>query len=199
MRGRAIQRIFVMKPDDLTAEQIVLALGTGASVGNVNRYWPDILNALREHDLDMPYGVAFALGTVAAESAGFVPLNEFRSRYNTNRAPFDKYEGRVDLGNTNPGDGARYKGRGFVQLTGRDNYRRYGQMIGVDLEGNPELANTPDVAAKLLASFILSKWQRIQMALKHDNLKTARRLVNGGIHGFERFEPAYRNVLALLS
>lgn len=188
-----------MKPDDLTAEQIVLALGTGASVGNVNRYWPDILNALREHDLDMPYGVAFALGTVAAESAGFVPLNEFRSRYNTNRAPFDKYEGRVDLGNTNPGDGARYKGRGFVQLTGRDNYRRYGQMIRVDLEGNPELANTPAVAAKLLAVFILSKWNRIQSALKYDNLKAARRLINGGTHGFERFEPAYRNTLALLS
>jgi len=188
-----------MKQNDLTAEQIVLVLGTGASIWNVNRYWPDILNALREHDLDTPDGVAFALGTVAAESAGFVPLNEFKSRYNTNRVPFDKYEGRVDLGNTNPGDGARYKGRGFVQLTGRDNYRRYGEMIRVDLEGHPELANEPAVAAKLLAVFILSKWNRIRPALKSDNLKAARRLVNGGTHGFERFEPAYRNVLALLS
>ncbi len=53
---------------------------------------------------------------------------------------FKKYDGRAGLGNTQPGDGLRFKGRGFVQLTGRRNYTLYSQRLGVDLVGHPELA-----------------------------------------------------------
>ena len=91
------------------------------------------------------------------------------------------------------------RGGEHASFTGQDHYRRYGQVIRVDLEGNPELANTPNVAPSCWPLSFCRSGSGFQMALKHDNLKTARRLVNGGIHGFERFEPAYRNVLALLS
>ena len=56
------------------------------------------------------------------------------------------YEGSSILGNNQPGDGPRFKGRGYIQLTGRWNYGHYGKMIGVDLVNNPQLAD-PDIAA----------------------------------------------------
>jgi len=53
------------------------------------------------------------------------------------------------LGNKHPGDGHKYHGRGFIQLTGRDNYRMAGQALGIDLLNHPELASKPDVAAQI--------------------------------------------------
>ena len=75
------------------------------------------------------------------ESAGFGRMHEYASG--------KEYEGRKDLGNVNRGDGVRYKGRGFIQITGRDNYRRAGQALGLPLEERPELASKPDIAAKI--------------------------------------------------
>lgn len=71
-------------------------------------------------------------------------------RFMIELASGDAYEGRLDLGNTQPGDGRRYKGRGFVQITGRTNYTKWGQRLGLDLIGKPELASRPDVAAQIL-------------------------------------------------
>jgi putative chitinase len=62
------------------------------------------------------------------------------------------------LGNTQPGDGARYKGRGFVQLTGRANYARAGAKLGIDLVGHPELALGDDVAAKIMRRGMQEGW-----------------------------------------
>jgi predicted chitinase len=75
------------------------------------------------------------------ESAGFGRMHEY--------ATGKEYEGRRDLGNIYKGDGVRYKGRGFIQITGRDNYRRAGQALGLPLEDKPDLASRPDVAAKI--------------------------------------------------
>jgi putative chitinase len=58
------------------------------------------------------------------------------------------YEGRVDLGNINPGDGKLYKGRGPIQCTGRANYRRIGQQIGIDLERYPALVANPSIGLR---------------------------------------------------
>lgn len=60
------------------------------------------------------------------------------------------YEGRLDLGNTQPGDGRRFKGRGYVQITGRSNYTKWSQRLGIDLINNPGLASDPANAAKIL-------------------------------------------------
>lgn len=62
----------------------------------------------------------------------------------------DAYEGRRDLGNTQPGDGRRFKGRGYVQITGRSNYAKWSQRLGIDLINNPGLASNPAIAAKIL-------------------------------------------------
>ena len=63
------------------------------------------------------------------------------------------YENRSDLGNSQPGDGKKFMGRGYIQITGRGNYARYGKKIGVDLEKYPELAEKPDNAAKLAIEY----------------------------------------------
>ena len=61
------------------------------------------------------------------------------------------------LGNTQPGDGGKYIGRGYIQLTGRSNYARYGTMIGQDLLGNPQLLNTPAIAAEVAVKYMLDR------------------------------------------
>ena len=61
------------------------------------------------------------------------------------------------LGNTKIGDGARYHGRGYIQLTGRWNYRTVGRVLGLDLEGHPELADHTDVAAKIAVWYWLNR------------------------------------------
>jgi len=62
----------------------------------------------------------------------------------------------MKLGNTEPGDGWKYVGRGLNGITGRANYRKYGQLIGVDLESNPQLLENPDVSAKAAIMFFLN-------------------------------------------
>jgi putative chitinase len=61
------------------------------------------------------------------------------------------YQGRLDLGNTQPGDGWKFRGRGYVQITGRNNYTKFGRLLGVDLAGDPDLALQPAVAWNILS------------------------------------------------
>ncbi|HEY0048051.1 MAG TPA: hypothetical protein VGB68_02115 [Pyrinomonadaceae bacterium] len=63
---------------------------------------------------------------------------------------FKKYDGRKDLGNTEPGDGLRFKGRGFVQITGRLNYTKFSKILGIDLVDNPKLALDLENCVKIL-------------------------------------------------
>jgi len=137
--------------------------------------------------------VLMALASIRAETESFEPISEGKSRFNTSPDghPFDLYDNRRDLGNQGQPDGERYKGRGFIQLTGRDNYKKHGQAIGQDLVNNPDLANDPAIAAKLLASFLKNKERAIKEALLENDLKQARKLVNGGSHGLDRFTDAY--------
>jgi len=156
---------------------------------NIDRYLPYVAAALQTLALvDRPMILA-ALATIRAESEGFVPIAEMPSPLNTlpGQAPFSAYDHRPALGNTQDGDGARFKGRGFVQLTGRANYGRYGARLGVDLLGDPDLANAPEIAALLLAHFLADRAEAMRRALACGDYAAARRLVNGGRHGLPRF------------
>lgn len=92
-----------------------------------------------------------------------------------------RYEGRTDLGNVHPGDGKRYRGRGPIQITGRTNYRRFGQMLGLDLEGNPDLAATPTVGIRVACAYWLAS--RLNAAADRDDIEAVTRLINGGLNG----------------
>lgn len=171
--------------------------------GNITKYLPFVLDGLAGATLQDKPMVLMALATIRAETEGFVPISEGQSRYNTSPGgqPFDLYDHRTDIGNSQTGDGAKYRGRGFIQLTGKSNYQQHGAAIGMgdQLVNNPELANDPATAADLLASFLKAKEVRIKTALAAGDLATARRLVNGGSHGLDRFEDCYRRGDAVLA
>lgn len=184
---------------------LVARMFPGTPRTNIETYLPFVLGALEGTQLvDKPM-VLMALATIRAETAGFEPISEHVSRFNTTLPGtppfFDKYDFRADLGNRGPFDGADFKGRGFIQLTGRNNYTRYSQMLGLGetLIENPELANTPQIAAALLATFLKEKERPIREALRQGRLDKARQLVNGGTHGLAEFTRAYRTGDQLIS
>lgn len=117
-----------------------------------------------------PLVMAGALATCRVEvGKNFKPIMEYASG--------EAYENRVDLGNVNKGDGVRYRGRGYIQLTGRANYATYGSKLGIDLIGNPDLALDIDIGAKILAQYFKDRGC-IEACLAKDWLKV-RKLVNG--------------------
>ncbi|RZL98827.1 MAG: peptidase C1, partial [Variovorax sp.] len=158
---------------------------------NIARYLPYVEAALGSAGLTDAPMVLGALGTIRAETEGFVPIAEFPSKFNTRPggAPFGLHDGR--LGNRQAGDGQRFRGRGFVQLTGRANHEKYGRRIGLPLVEQPELANAPEVAAVLLAEFLQDHAPAFRDAVARQDHRAARKLVNGGAHGMERFRDVF--------
>ncbi len=182
---------------DMTA-QIV----PGAPRPNIEQNLPYVLNALVAPQLADRSMIAMALATIRTETGVFLPISEGKSRYNTSPGghDFDLYDSRRDLGNQGPPDGALFKGRGFIQLTGRANYAQHGAAIGMGdaLVRNPELANDPGIAARLLASFLKSHEARIRAALNAGDLVTARKAVNGGVYGLDEFSKGFRTAQTVL-
>ena len=102
---------------------------------------------------------------------------------------FARYDGRRDLGNIQPGDGARYKGRGLIHLTGRANYADIGARMNVDLVKYPELLEDDP---KLAVASAIAWWERqkerfpkFRQAIEDDDIETVNRGVNGGNNGMQ--------------
>lgn len=145
---------------------------------------------------------AYLLGTVFHETARTMqPITEYGGR-----KYFDKYDtGRLSqaLGNTPEadGDGYIYRGRGFVQITGRANYKRAGEKLGVDLVNNPRAALQPTVAALILVRGCAEGWFTGKKLSDYDIYRDMRRVVNGtdkaeAIAAYAaRFEAALKSVV----
>lgn len=174
----------------------------GAPIGNIKAHLPRVLHALTKRGLGDKRMILMAIATIRAETGRFESIGEYRSRFNSspNGHPFDLYDNRKDLGNRGDPDGRSFKGRGFVQLTGRANYTEFSRELGLGdrLVQDPELANDPEIAADLLALFLQSKEAKIRAALDADDLARARKLVNGGSHGLAEFTESYRIGSAIL-
>lgn len=186
----------------VTPEMVKRMFPAATRLANISANLPFVLAGLRARQLGDRAMVLMSVSTIRAETEGFVPIDEGRSRFNTRNSPFDLYDAGTDigarLGNTVRGDGARFKGRGYIQLTGRDNYRRVGGQVGVNLIDNPTSANDPTIAGLILAQFLKNKESQIRTALRNSDLRTARRLVNGGSHGLDRFEDTFHKGMAIL-
>ena len=118
------------------------------------------------------------LAQLAHESAGFRTLREYWGPTPAQR----RYEGRSDLGNTQTGDGKRFMGRGYIQVTGRANYATYGGMLGLPLTANPVLAEDPLTALNVACLY----WKKrgIDDPAGQNDLKEVTRRINGGQTGF---------------
>lgn len=138
----------------------------GSLIGPFNKWLP-------RYDINTPARLAHFFAQAAEESDHFKTLHEYASG--------KEYEGREDLGNTHPGDGVRYKGRGIFQLTGRSNYREFGKRISLDLEGNPDLAAEPDVCVRLACEY----WKKkgLSALADKDDIDEITRRINGGHNG----------------
>ena len=136
---------------------------------------PVMMATLTKFEINTRLRAAHFIAQIAHESNGFRTTVEYASG--------NAYEGRKDLGNNNPGDGVRYKGRGLIQLTGKDNYRTYGQRIGVDLVTNPELAADPVVSLTLAGQYW--SYNGLNVFADRDDLETVTRRINGGLNGFD--------------
>lgn len=134
----------------------------------------DFTSILNEYEINTELRVAHFLAQIIHESAGLQTTEEFASGA--------AYEGRVvGLGNTAPGDGKRYKGRGVLQLTGRGNYRRYGKILGLDLEGQPHMAAEPLISLRIACVYWRDR--NINPLCDADDLVAVTRKVNGGTNG----------------
>lgn len=154
-----------------------------APLSDIRTYMPGVMKALDQKGILNKSTVIATLATIGVETAGFRPIREWGG----NTYFHSMYEGRLDLGNTHPGDGVKYHGRGFIQITGRANYRHYGVKLGVPLEDQPELALDPELSAKILVEYF---WERqVDVAAQEGDWKRVRRLVNGGLNGWDHFWP----------
>ena len=172
---------------------LVIRMFPAAPLANVKKHLPIMRRALAERGLVDKAMILMALATVRAECATFDPVSEAPSPLNTDPPgpPFNKYDRRQDLGNLGPPDGARFRGRGFIQLTGRKNYKLYGSLLGYDLIRNPDLANSPQPAAQILAAYLKENEPLIRSALAMGDLTAARRIVNGGHIGLDGFRETF--------
>lgn len=164
----------------------------GSVLSNIDTYWPPLQSAMATlgNATQKLHKVA-TLATVGVEVPVFAPINEYGDdsyfwfMYDITSPDPQRREVARMLGNVNPGDGVRYHGRGMIQLTGRNNYHNYGLRIGVDLEGNPELALDADVSSAVFVLYFNDRglWNQ---ALAQ-NWLAVRQGVNGGYNGLQRF------------
>jgi predicted chitinase len=136
-------------------------------------YLPFIQQAMQEFDITSYLRETAFLAQLAHESGEL--------RYMEEIASGAAYEGRASLGNTHPGDGKRYKGRGPIQLTGRANYTKYGQLLGLDLVNNPTIAATKEVGFRIAGQFW--KLNGLNELADQQKFETITRRINGGING----------------
>lgn len=125
------------------------------------------------------YELAQLMAQCAHETKNFVSTTEDGTDQNFT----DWYEDVSSLGNTEPGDGVKYKGRGFIHLTGRYNYDKAGKQLGIDLVNNPELAADPKIAAKIAIWFWKSRVSK--RVSDFTDTTDVTRAVNGGTTGLK--------------
>ena len=135
-------------------------------------------NEFNEHyQVNTPLRIAAFLSQTAHESASF--------RYTREIASGDAYEGRKSLGNIFPGDGKKFKGRGYIQITGRNNYTALSKSLFGDerLAKDPEIIATPQYA--MISAFWFWNGNNLNKYADEQYIETITKRINGGLNGFQ--------------
>ena len=165
----------------ITAQQLKAICPT-ATMSNINRALKPLNDTLVRFNINTPLRIAHFIAQVAHESGAFQYLKEIASG-----AAYDTGRLAARLGNTPEadGDGQKYKGRGYIQLTGTNNYRLFDEFTGRkhDLMNHPERVEQPDLAM-LAAGWYWSRNDLNRLADRDDLLSITKR-INGGTNGLE--------------
>ncbi|VVM54638.1 glycoside hydrolase family 19 protein [Pseudomonas fluorescens] len=161
----------------LTQQQLLQILPNARPVAGV--FVPVLNTAMQRYQIVGRKRVAAFIAQLGHESG---QLRYVREIWGPTPAQ-TKYEGRADLGNTQPGDGSKYRGRGLIQITGRANYAACGEALGLDLITQPELLELPQYAAMSAAWF----WKQngLNDLADRDQFNTVTRRINGGLNGLQ--------------
>lgn len=175
-----------LEPTGVSLAQLC-ALMPGLPWGKAERYLPFLNQAMCGADIQTPRRKAVFLVQLALVSNDLRHFEEQSSG--------EAYEGRRDLGNTQPGDGHRYKGRGPFPLIGRTRYRAAGRALGIDLEKYPSRAGDPDVGFRVAAWF----WRGNGLNQLADvgNLSAISRVFNPSPQKAADLDTRYRRALAI--
>ena len=146
---------------------------------------PFMISAMREFGITSPPRARMFLAQVLHESMRLTRFEEIDSGA--------RYEGNKTLGNTQPGDGERFKGRGPIQITGRWNYTHFGKLVGLDLVRRPELAAVPRHGWRLAAVYFEDRG--CNDAADRGDFREVTRLINAGLTHFEERRRFYELLL----
>ena len=161
------------------SKDALAAIMSHSTKSRINTYYPLITTNLDKNDINTPLRKAHFLSQVGHESLSF--------KYTEEIASGAKYEGRIEsLGNTEVGDGKRFKGRGLIQLTGRRNYTAYADYSCLNLlaKGNERLISTMPMYALDVAIWFWNE-QDLNAYADIDDVRKVTRIVNGGYNGLE--------------
>lgn len=161
----------------LTQQQLLQILPNARPVAGV--FVPVLNTAMQRYQIVGRKRVAAFIAQLGHESGQLRYVREIWGPTPTQA----KYEGRVDLGNTQAGDGSKYRGRGLIQITGRANYAACGEALGLNLITQPELLELPQYAAMSAAWF----WKQngLNDLADRDQFNTITRRINGGLNGLQ--------------
>ena len=160
---------------ELTIDKL-RAIMTNATEAQSDRYFQPLVRMMAANQINTGLRMAHFLAQLGHESGDL--------RFSEEIASGDAYEGRADLGNTQPGDGRRFKGRGLIQLTGRANYTAFGtarQRDFVTVPNNVLLASDPNLAVDVSCWFWATRG--LNAMADADNLNGITRRINGGLNG----------------
>ncbi|TVO53845.1 glycoside hydrolase family 19 protein [Denitromonas halophila] len=174
----------------ITPALLVAAVGCTRSAADT--YCAPLAATARRYAIDTPARLAAFLAQIGHESGSFRYASELWGPTDAQR----RYEGRAELGNIEPGDGSRFRGRGLIQITGRHNYTQLATSLGIDCVAQPELLETPRFAA-LCAGWY---WHTHNLNALADagQFDTITRRINGGTNGAADRNARHARALAAL-
>ncbi len=158
----------------ITVEQLI-KIAPQSSETRLYELITGINETLEKFNINTALRIAHFLAQVAHESGSFQYMEEIASG--------EDYEGRHNLGNIQPGDGVKFKGRGLIQLTGRDNYQKFSTAMNMDFIAQPELV------AKAPYAVLVAGWfwheNRLNPDADQDDVVTVTKVINGGDNGLD--------------
>lgn len=154
----------------------------------IDIFLPFLNKYAEQYQVNTRLRIAAFLAQIGHESGQF--------RYVEELASGAAYEGNKKLGNIVPGDGIKFKGRGLIQITGRDNYKSISKDFGIDFVNNPQLLSSPEWAVR--SAFWFWKVNNLNTLADISDFKGITRKVNGGYNGLADRAALYSKALEVL-